>query len=430
MAIPWKVFYTSYKRIVVESLWIAAGQAVRAIGMLVGIRLLTSVITPAVYGKLSLLVGALALGTGIFCHPFLHAVNRFYHEANRSYSIQVLYDDTRKLLIFSTCVLAVTIITAGSIYTLINQSVPLLTMLFTVILLFAEMFSAYETTFLTAARRQARYSAWVAVECWLKPCCALLIVFAWQPSLNAILIGYSIGIVFTVLLFFRPAVHEQHSNSASSSLERPKRIRQIITFAMPLFPLALVGWVSSLGDRYIIGAMLDYQAVGIYAAAYGLIVQPFLIAGGIVELTIRPIYFKAVTHHETQREKELLICWLILAAIISATGFSVVFTCHQWIAELFLGPEFRQASALMPCIAAGAGLLTIGHVLEKPFYAYMQTRYVLYIQVWGAIISILSCLVLIAAYGLNGAAAAVPIYFGLQCLIAIYFTKKRIYAQI
>jgi O-antigen/teichoic acid export membrane protein len=255
-------------------------------------------------------------------------------------------------------------------------------------------------------------------------------VFAWQPSLNAILIGYSIGIGFTVLLFYRPAVHALHTNSTSSSLDRPKRIRQIITFTMPLFPLAIVGWISSLGDRFIIGALLDYKAVGIYAAAYGLVFQPFLIVGGIIELTIRPIYYKAVSNHEYKREKKSFICWLILTAAISATGFGLVFASHQWIAELFLGSEFRQASVLMPWIAAGAGLLTIGYVFEKPFYAYMQTRNVLHIHVIGAIASILACLVLITAYGLKGAAAAVPLYFGLQCLVAAYLNKKRIKAQI
>ena len=425
MVAAWNNFSTKHNRLFAESIWIASGQIMRAIGMLVGIRFLTSFVTPAVFGKFSLLLGVLALGTGIFIHPFLHAINRFYHEANQSNTIPQLRLEIKKLLIYSVSLMALIIIFAGSFYAYFYTTASILTSLILIALLFAEVFSAYETNFLTASRRQAYYSIWVAIECWLKAGVALLLIKFWQPSVNAILIGYTIGIIFTLFILYLPPINtDNYVGQSLKKKDNSELTHRIFTFAFPLFPLALVGWISSVGDRYIIGAMLDYNAVGFYAAAYGIIFQPFLIAGGIIELVTRPIYFQAVSDREEKCESSTFRYWLVLVIIISIAGFFLVLLSHDFISDIFLGKDFRPASDLMPWIGAGGGLLAVCHVMEKPFYAYMQTRFVLLVQISGSFSSIALCLLLIPFYGISGAAIAVPIYFGLQCLVAFILNLK------
>lgn len=429
MAISISGFVNRYKRIIIEGLWVVTGQALRAVGMLVGIRLLTSYVAPAVYGKLSLLMGVLVLGTGIFCGPFLHAANRFYHEAHRTNNLSALRHEIKKLLIYSTVVLSAVILSAGSVYAVSSQPSAMITTIFLTLLLGAQTVCAYETNFLTASRHQARYSAWVSTESWIKPFAALLLIWVWQPSVDAILVGYLVGTGIAFLVFYRRTNDTQYKGLFNDLAKQSKLARSIFSFAVPLIPLALIGWISSLGDRYIIGGMLDFNAVGVYAAAYGIVFQPFNIAGGIVELTLRPIYFEAVSNRELERGKTAFRLWLLISASVSAVGVVLVSAYHNWIAVLFLGREFRHASDLMPWIAAGGGLLVVSHVLEKPFYAYMKTRYVLYAQLWGAIVSLVLCLILIPLYGLKGAAVAVPIYCGAQCLITFYLNRRAIISQ-
>jgi O-antigen/teichoic acid export membrane protein len=292
------------------------------------------------------------------------------------------------------------------------------------------MISAYQTTFLTAARRQAQYSAWVATESWLKPCAALLIIWLWQPSVDAILVGYIIGFGLALMIFYRPYTNPVKRYSGKTLPKQPQLMRQIIRYAIPLFPLALVTWISTLSDRYIIAGLLDYKAVGIYAAAYSIAFQPFLIAGGIVELTIRPVYFNAISNRDDTREATAIKSWLILTAMVSMFGIILIFFYHKWIADLLLGSDFRQASVLMPWLSVGGGLFAIGQVLEKPFYGHMQTPYVLRTQLWGASASIAFCFLLISTIGIIGAAIAVPIYYGFQCLVAIYYNWKMLKSSV
>ena len=45
-----------------EGIWVVGGQAARAVGLLVGVRVLTELTGPEVYGTVSLLTGGVALG--------------------------------------------------------------------------------------------------------------------------------------------------------------------------------------------------------------------------------------------------------------------------------------------------------------------------------------------------------------------------------
>lgn len=424
MAITWTGMDIRYRRVFTESVWVAMGQVMRAIGLLVGIRLLTSYVAPEIYGKYSLLVGLLALGTGVFCYPFLHAINRFFHEASRLGRVQQLRHEIKKLLMKSVSALAVIIIVTGYIFALILQSGTLITTLFLAILLIAETISAFETNFLTASRQQARYSSWVATEAWLKPCAALILIWIWQPSVDAILSGYIAGIALAFWLFCRSDIKSGRDIHVAGKPTEQSMVKQIISFSKPLFPLAMVGWVSSLGDRYIIGGLMNYKAVGIYAAAYAIALQPFLLAGGIVELTIRPLYFNAVSRREFKREKAIYKSWLAFIITICVAGLIIVTLYYELLTKILLGQEFNQASELIPYLSAGGGLLAVSQVLEKPFYAYLQTRYVLFIHLWGSVASVFLSMILVLAYGLKGAAVAVPLYYGIQCIIAIFFNRK------
>lgn len=420
---------TRFKRVINEGVWVAIGQTVRAIGMLAGVRMLTSYVEPGIYGKFTLLAGALALGAGVFCYPFLQAVLRYYHEAERSNNLPALSVEIKKFIIYATCALSVVILAVGSIYAIVHHPPAFFTTSILIILICVDMFSAYQVARLTAARRQARYSSWVATESCLKPCAAFLLIYFWEASVNAILIGYVIGVGSTLLLFHRPSLNGDHDHPETVT-KKCLYQRHILNFVIPLFPLALLSWVSSLGNRYIVAGILNYEAVGIYAAAYGISLQPFNLAGAVVELTIRPIYFKSVTNQEQHREKMTFVLWLFIIVVICLCGFGIVLFLKDWIAELLLGQKFRQASDLMPYLAAGGAIMAINQVLEKPFYAHMKTHYVLYTQLSGAIISLVIGFFLILYSGLKGAAVAIPIYFGLQCLIAIYFNRRMIEARL
>jgi O-antigen/teichoic acid export membrane protein len=72
----------------------------------------------------------------------------------------------------------------------------------------------------------------------------------------------------------------------------------------------------------------------------------------------------------------------------------------------------------MPWIAAGYALLSLAFVFERVCYVYGRPHRVLLIQASTAAVALLAAVVGTWSWGLQGAAVAIPIYFGVQLLIA------------
>jgi len=182
--------------------------------------------------------------------------------------------------------------------------------------------------------------------------------------------------------------------------------------------MGILGWVTGVGDRYLIGGLLGVDKVGIYAAIYGLVSRPFLMLGSAVELTFRPIYNKAVVTDSPSEPRKVLRNWLLLLMGAGGIGFVFFTALAPTIVNVLVAEEYRSGARLVPWIAAGYVLLILSYVFEKVCYAYEATHLILLTQLCGALASLGIAFAAIRAWGLIGAAAAVPAYCGLQLLIA------------
>jgi O-antigen/teichoic acid export membrane protein len=101
----------------------------------------------------------------------------------------------------------------------------------------------------------------------------------------------------------------------------------------------------------------------------------------------------------------------------------VVAAASEWLAFLLLGPSFRSGASLMPWIAGGYALIIVAHVFERVCFAYGQTRWVLVIQAAAAAVGMVGTAVGTVGWGLQGAAAAVPLYFAVQLAVSAYAAR-------
>ena len=103
----------------------------------------------------------------------------------------------------------------------------------------------------------------------------------------------------------------------------------------------------NLGDRYILAAFSGASAAGLYAAAYGLACQPFLMLAGIMSLTLRPVLFEAVARGDRVRERRTLLMWLTVVSLCSCAGVVAIWLCASPLVGLLLGREFQGAAPLL-----------------------------------------------------------------------------------
>lgn len=406
--------------------WVIGGQAITALGTVVGVRVLTQTLAPAAYGMVSLTLGLSTLAVSLVAAPLTQAAIHFYPKVIVDGSARELLNSVLRCYRTMAPWALLTALVAAVVYVVSGQGTPTLVLVLT--LLFAsDCWRSANLSLLNAARRQGRYALWSAADSWSRPLAATAAVLAFGQSPVAVLSAHVLVSALLVTVFSHRL---WPSDSTLSASEMETRSRQwdarLWNYALPLLPLGVVTWASSLGDRYIIGGTLGLADAGVYAAVYGLSSMPFTLVNGTAEQGLRPIYQTAVSRGDRLQANRILMLWLGTVAAICACGVLVFTLGHDWIAALVVGKAYRHASGLMPWIALGYAIRAVSSVFERVSYAYGKTQRVLITQVCGVAATAVVTPLGIFAFGIRGAAMAVPVYFSIQFVTAILLARRTI----
>ena len=123
-----------------------------------------------------------------------------------------------------------------------------------------ESWKTVEIVMRNAANRQMSYAGLYLADSFGRPAGTILVAWFLGTSLESLLLGQTVG-VFLVLAFFiafssrirnAPLLMDRSSSHNEFDLLKQGMRR----FAAPLQWTPIVGWVSGLADRYIVGGVL------------------------------------------------------------------------------------------------------------------------------------------------------------------------------
>jgi len=170
--------------------------------------------------------------------------------------------------------------------------------------------------------------------------------------------------------------------------------------------------------------LLSLHDAGLYAAACGLASRPFLMLGGIVELTMRPVLQNTVTAGDATLIARAKMTWLLVMVTGAAFGVVCFVLLSEWVGRLLLAEEYRSAIALMPWIALGYALYNIATVYTRFCYAFDDTKAVSLIVVCGTLLGVAVMVPAIYFWKLPGAGYSVPVGFCAQLLLAFVLASR------
>lgn len=416
-------FSLTRKNLLKEGGWAAFGKIMTAIGTLFGIRLITEFVPKAVFGKVSLLIGVIALCGNVFAAPVLAAAQRFHSEMVLSGQLSKLRYLVIRILKWSI-LLASSLVLISGIFVSRLSDLSYLVFIGLTAFMVVNIIRNFEVSFLTAARRQKEVAIVNILESWLKPIMAVLLVLYVGKTPQSVIFGYLIALAGILLCFYiLPVRIEGKGNPGDLSEPDSKLLRNIWSYCAPLVPLAIVGWLISVGDRYIIGAHLGAKEVGTYAIGYGLISMPFLTMSGIITQTLKPAYFQSVTNNNIILRRKTLGIWIIITLSICASGVLLIFLLRDLIVYLIVASDYRNCAILLPWIALGISFQATSHILENLLYAHNRTGLILLIKTIGAVVSLVTVYLLTRSYGLIGAAYACPIYYFCMVIAGIFAVR-------
>lgn len=403
-----------------DGIWVAITQVIAALGTLAGVRILTEFMSPAVFGEMNLWLGIVALFTATLANPTMQALLRFYPEyaghGQGRIARKIARHQVEKLLAWALPLMLILALVA-----LWNGWVGGLHLMLFGMVLGIDIVRMQNMAVLSASSRQKTYGAWLAVEAWLRPAFAVLVMQVNGVNLASIFGGYFLASLL-IWLVLRARVPD--SNFATEDADEHLLKERFWRYTLPLLPLGLVGWLSGMGDRYIIGGVLSVSDVGMYAAAYGLASRPVLMLGAVVETALRPGYQRAVISGDSDGEHGYLRKWSGILLVCSIIGLVLAFLLHEWLARVFLGPSFRSGSYLIPWLVLAHIFLVFAQRNGRILYAHSKTYYLAKVEAIPAIFSLLASWYLTLNYGLEGAVSAVAFGFLIQLCMSHFLTKK------
>jgi O-antigen/teichoic acid export membrane protein len=426
-ATPGRLKANSALRLLREGIWITAAQATAGIATLIGVRFITELAPAALYGTFVLMNGGLSFLQGILFAPMAQAALRFYPDyVIASSDSRLRRELVRVFLTRSAKTLALLVLACVVDVVWLHWLSPLAWALVGVGV-FVEAWKAIEVVMRNAAGQQRTYSFLIAADAVARPLGAVCAAFAIGASVESLLLGQLLGAFFVLggLSRFSAPLRREPVATLPNSDRASQLGAEMNRFAAPLVWAPMLGWLTGLADRYVVGGMLGVAQAGVYAAAYGLASRPLLMIGGVTDATLRQMLYGAVASRNGERLGGTVKIWIganLVAALVGAIVLTVF--AHPLVAWL-LAHEYRSTSALLlPWIAFGYALMLVTQPVERLLYAANKTRTVIALQSIGALTAIICAFVGAQWKGVFGVAVTVPIYMAVQLLITIWAARR------
>jgi O-antigen/teichoic acid export membrane protein len=358
-----------------EATWVFIGQAGTAVAGLIGIKLLTNVLSPAEFGKLALANTIIALiGTNFF-GPFGQGLMRFWSISKDRGTLNIFYavsNRFNKNIIFLLLVPA--IILVSIVYIIEDLHWTILVILSLLVGIITGLFSL-KTSVLTAAR-QRRLTALLNIgNTIVKPVLAVLaVLFLWR-TVNVALLGYSIAslilIVIAERLYKKNTRNHLNYNKGkdTDASSFAKLNKEILSYSWPFILWGIFGWIYMSCDRWSLQAFYGSDVVGSFSVVSQLAIYPLIFGSGFFNILFAPVAFQKAGNlsdpHAVKSANEILVIMTVLFILLTVLLIIIFIFYHKELILLISSKQFVQYSSLLPGLTISWGFFYIGQLLTQ-----------------------------------------------------------------
>jgi O-antigen/teichoic acid export membrane protein len=402
-----KLFLKSerFRRLSKEGFWVVLGQAIAILGSLVGIRILTGLMDPAVYGELALCITVATLISQAVLGPLGNGAIRFYAPAVEQGDFRGYLNAVRRLVLLSTggIILVALFVLLGLLIVGCMKWVVILVVAF----IFA-IFNGYNSI-LSGIQNAARQRFVVAfhqgVEPWVRFLVAAGLVVGLGATSTVVMIGFSIAIIFVLasqLMFFRKIILE----NGSQVNQEKDWLKQIWDFSWPISIFGVFTWMQLASDRWALGIFSTMQDVGKYAALYQLGYCPISMVTGMVSQFFTPIFYqRAGDANNSQRNNSVNdLSWRLTFLGLGTTGvlFLVALLLHSQMFRVLVAAKYASVSYLLPWMLLAGGFFSVGQILAINLMSRMKIYGMAIAKIITALLGVLLNFAGAFWYGISG----------------------------
>jgi O-antigen/teichoic acid export membrane protein len=399
-----------FRRLGGEFVWIVFGQCLAVLGGIIGIRVLTGLLSPESYGELTLGLTFATVQQQLIMAPISVACARYFAPARESGHLLAYLRAVKQLLVGET-LLILGIVGLAGIGLWVLDLKEWLSLVVTAS--FFGLCSGYGQSLdsIQNAARQRIVVAWhQSLLQWLRFSCAVMAVGLLGASGSVVLQGYILASMIALAsqwFFFKRKIVFKAALSQNNHAENdPQFIKDTLTYAWPFATWGIFTWLQLASDRWALQAFEDTRSVGLYAVIYQLGYYPVVLFSEMLVQLAAPVLFNIAgygTDHDRVARAHRLI-WILFIVVISSTLFMVLLASmfHSQIFEKLVAWEDGDISSLWPLMILSGGLFSSGQIMALIFMTSGSTRALLVPKVITALIGLSFNTIGAYWYGLHG----------------------------
>lgn len=418
------------RRLLREGSWIFSGQAMGVIGAMVGVRLMTELLSPASYGELALGITLATLVSQVLLFPLGNGAARFYALALKQHNVMSYLTALKRLLfsIIGTVIFIILIAVAGL---LIVGKLEWIAMVIAALMLAILLgCSSIMNNIQNAARQRSVAAVHNGMNAWARFMAAAGLVLLLGSTSTVAMLGYVLGLIPLIalqFLFFRKNIVSHSSSSYNNDGEEWSK--QIYKYSWPLAVLGLLNWMQLSSDRWALGLFTTKQEVGFYAALFQLGYYPITIAVSMAIQSLAPIFFQRAgdTSDKKSMANIYTLGWRLtwFALILSFMAFLIALLFHMPIFRLFVAKEYAVVSHLLPWMVLAGGLFAASHTITLTLMSEMKTRIMIFPKTATAILGVSFNFVGAYLYGIEGIVIAYMLFSAMDFLCLAGLLRRR-----
>lgn len=434
-----KLLSERFLRIGREFLWISAGQAAAVLGALVGVRILTELLTPEAYGQLALGMTAATLVNQIALGPLSSSAMRFYTPAREAGALRSFLAAVGRLVGKATLAIALVAMLLGVGLVFMGQSHWLLLCVLAVCFALLSGYNSVLSGIQNAARHRTIVALHQGMQSWGRALSAwVLVVWLGATSASAML-GYvlaMLGVLVSQAVFFRRIAPFGGGPLPFEQAAVHKWQRQVFTYAWPFAAWGVFAWAQLVSDRWALQFFGSTYDVGLYAVLYQIGYYPISLAATLVVQLVAPVLFqRAGDASSTERMARVYnLNWRLTWAALGLTllAFLTALAIYDFVFRVFVASAYASVAYLLPWMILSGGLFATGQTAALTLLSSLESRMLMWPKVVTAVVGVGLHIAGAAFFGVVGVVAAGLVFAATYLIWILALTvmhRQRLVAQ-
>jgi O-antigen/teichoic acid export membrane protein len=197
-------------------------------------------------------------------------------------------------------------------------------------------------------------------------------------------------------------------------------LRTAVAFSMPLMAAEISWVVLDSGDRFFIQHYLGAQALGFYAAAYGIAIYLQDVLMQPLQMALFPICMRVWNTEGKKATQEFLSRSLDQFILVAVAVVCVAIVTSRDVIVLLASRKFQQAHTLLPFLVIGMVLSAVTIYFRPGLMIHKRASKIAVATFYASILNIALNVVLLPRIGLVGAAIATTVSYGGIVLFLAY----------